>query len=208
MLCWGNMNKVRAFIAIPLSAEIQKNLDEVSGQLRNKLGNEVIRWVKSKNIHLTLKFLGDVEGTDIEPIKQILDDAAAQIDLFEFEVGGIGAFPSNQRARVIWIGIQAPGQLMELQKSIDLKTAALGYASEERSFSPHLTLGRVRKSTSVSKTSTAEDIRRIGQILQEVKVDKLGENRVEAVHLYKSELQPGGSVYTVLHRAAFKNQID
>jgi 2'-5' RNA ligase len=201
------MNIVRAFIAIPLLVEIQKHLDEVSGQLRNRLGEEVIRWVRPKNIHLTLKFLGDVQGVDIEPIKQILDDAAAQLDPFEFEVGGLGAFPSNQRARVIWIGIQAPAQLMELQKSIDLKTAALGYASEERDFSPHLTLGRVRKSTSVSKSSTAEDIRRIGQVLQEEKVNKLGTNRVEAVYLYKSDLQSGGSVYTVLHQAALKDKI-
>jgi 2'-5' RNA ligase len=116
-------------------------------------------------------------------------------------VGGLGAFPSNQRARVIWIGIQAPPELMELQKSIDLKTSALGYASEERNYSPHLTLGRV------SKSSTAEDIRRIGQILQEVKVNKLGTNRVEAVHLIKSDLEPGGSVYTILYRAALKNRI-
>ena len=195
------MNKVRAFIAIPLSDEIHKHLDEVSGQLSNRLGDNVIRWVRSKNIHLTLKFLGDVPGADIVLIKQILDDAAIQIDAFEFEVGGLGAFPSNQRARVIWIGVQAPVQLLELQKSIDLKTAALGYASEERNFSPHLTLGRV------SKNSTVEDMRRIGQILQEIKVNKLGTNRVETVHLYKSDLQPGGSVYTVLHQASFKNTV-
>jgi 2'-5' RNA ligase len=195
------MNKVRVSIAIPLSVEIHKHLDEVSGQLKNKLGDDVIRWVKPKNIHLTLKFLGDALEADIAQIKQILDDTAVQFDPFEFEVAGLGAFPSNQRARVIWIGIQATGQLQELQKSIDLKTAALGYVSEERSFSPHLTLGRV------SRNSTAEDIRRIGQILQEVKVNKLGTNRVEAVHLYKSDLQPGGSVYTVLHQAALNNMI-
>jgi len=195
------MNKLRAFIAIPLSVEIQNHLDEVSGRLKNKLGDEVIRWVKSKNIHLTLKFLGDALETDIVRIKQILDDTAVQFDPFEFEVAGLGAFPSNQRARVIWIGIQAPGQLLELQKSIELKTAALGYALEERSFSPHLTLGRI------PKNSTAEDIRRIGQILQVEKVSKLGTNRVETVHLFKSDLQPGGSVYTVLHQAALNNMI-
>jgi 2'-5' RNA ligase len=196
------MKKVRAFIAIPLSVEIKKHLDEVSGQLISKMGNEVIRWVRSKNIHLTLKFLGDAPEADIQRFKQILDDAAAQFDPFEFEVGGLSSFPSNQRVRVIWIGVQAPHQLIELQKSIDLMTAASGYASEERDFSPHLTLGRV------SKNSTVEDMRRIGQILQDIKVNKLGTNRVETVNLYKSDLQPGGSVYTVLHQASFKININ
>ncbi|HSO28146.1 MAG TPA: RNA 2',3'-cyclic phosphodiesterase, partial [Anaerolineales bacterium] len=106
-----------------------------------------------------------------------------------------GAFPSVRRARVIWTGVQAPPDLIQLQRAIEAETARLGYAAEERGFTPHLTLGRV------SRNANANDARRISQALDELQVGFLGAMRVEAVHLFRSDLKPGGAVYTRLFTA-------
>jgi 2'-5' RNA ligase len=98
---------------------------------------------------------------------------------------------------VIWVGVEAPQELDFLQRGIDLATARVGYSPDRRAFSPHLTLGRV------SRNATPRDVSRIGEVLSKEKVGFLGVARVSAVHLYRSDLQPGGAVYTKLFSASF-----
>lgn len=189
---------IRAFIAIDLSAEIRNELDRVISELRHRLEGAQVRWVSTDSIHLTLKFLGDVSVSNIEVLKNMLLVQVAQHKSFEISVGELGAFPSAHRPRVVWVGVQAPAELSQIQHGIETETARLGYKAEDRGFSPHLTLGRV------SRNASSTDARRIGEVLDAYKVGFLGVTRVKGVHLYKSDLQPGGAVYTRLFTAPLK----
>jgi len=193
------MAVIRAFIAIDLSTEIIQRLEEVAGQLKQRLAGVQIRWVPVENIHLTLKFLGDVSMTNLEVLKKILLAEASNHSPFEMSVGELGAFPSLRRPRVIWVGVSAPSELNALQHGIEAETARLGYQRENRGFSPHLTLGRV------SRNAPSQEARQIGDVLDKFKVGFLGATRVREVYLYRSDLRPGGAVYTRLMTAALQS---
>jgi 2'-5' RNA ligase len=186
------MSVVRAFIAIDLSPEIHKRLDQVASELKERLAGVPVRWVPVENVHLTLKFLGDVSLTNLEILKKILRSEAGNHLPFEISIGQLGAFPSKRRPRVIWVGVEAPQELMDLQRAIESETTRLGYARDRREFSPHLTLGRI------SRNANSADLRQIGEVLRNYKVGFLGATRVKEVHLFRSDLQPGGAVYTSL----------
>jgi 2'-5' RNA ligase len=189
------MSVIRAFIAIEMSPEIQRRLDQVSDELKLRLKDIPVRWVPVENIHLTLKFLGDVSVANLEVLKKILQSEIAGHHPFEMSVGELGAFPSIRRPRVIWVKVQAPAELEAVQHGIETESTRLGYSREERAFSPHLTLGRV------SRNASSRDIRRISEVLETYKVGFLGAARVQAVRLFRSDLQPGGAVYTCLFSA-------
>lgn len=186
------MSVIRAFIAIEMSPEIRRRLDQVSDELKQRLKDIPVRWVPVENIHLTLKFLGDVSVANLEVLKKILQSEIAGHHPFEMSVGELGAFPSNRRPRVIWVKVEAPAELEAVQRGIETESTRLGYAREERAFSPHLTLGRV------SRNASSRDIRKISEVLDSYKVGFLGAARVQAVHLFRSDLKPGGAVYTCL----------
>jgi 2'-5' RNA ligase len=114
---------------------------------------------------------------------------------FDLQVGGLGSFPSPKRPRVIWIGIQAPPGLASLRDSIESAVEGLGFPREGRSFSPHLTIGRV------NQRASGADQQRLAVALKTTKVGPLGTALVEAVLLFKSELKSGGPVYTKLFSA-------
>jgi len=189
------MSVFRAFIPIELPEEMQTRVEQVIAHLKDNLPDIQVRWVPPKNIHLTLKFLGDVSDANYEILTKILAAEAATHKSFVFSIGGLGAYPNNRRPRVIWVGVEAPNEMLMLQRGIDAETARLGYASEKRKFTPHLTLGRV------SRNAGARDIRTISQVLEKSEVGFLGVARVEEICLYRSELKPGGAVYTRLFNA-------
>lgn len=186
---------IRAFIAIEIDPQIQSGLKELSLQLQSVLGGAPIRWVPVPNIHLTLKFLGDVSLSNLEVIQDMLTGEVSNRRSFEIEVAQLGAFPSTRRPRVVWVGVQAPAELFALQYGIESETNRLGYALEGRKFSPHLTLGRV------ARTAGDADVRRIGEVIESWPSVSLGKMRVQQVHLFRSDLQPGGAVYTRLFTA-------
>ena len=109
---------------------------------------------------------------------------------FEISVGNSGAFPNNRQPRVVWIGVEAPQELTAIQNGIESAAAHLGYAREERAFSPHLTIGRV------SRNASSTDLKSISQTLEKNRVGFLGATCVDKIHLYKSDLHPNGAVYT------------
>ena len=194
------MSVFRAFIAVDLPAEIHRCLDQISAGYQEMLGDSPVRWVPAENIHLTLKFLGDVSVASTEMLTKILETMASNHHTFEISIGGAGAFPNARRPRVLWVGVEAPPDLMSMQRSIDQETARMGYASEERPFSPHLTIGRV------SRNAPPRDIRAIGQALESKKVGFLGAARVKQVHLFRSDLKPGGAVYTKVFSASLQER--
>jgi 2'-5' RNA ligase len=192
------MPVIRAFIAIELPLEIHQRLDQVISQLKQRLGDSAIRWVPAENIHLTLKFLGDVSEANLEMLKKILQTESSGCPNFEISVGGLGAYPNAHNPRVIWVGVEAPSDLNNLQRAIETATERLGYTKEERPFSPHLTLGRV------SRNATPRDAHLIGEVLETNKVGFLGAAHIDTVHLFKSDLKPTGSVYTKMYTASLK----
>jgi RNA 2',3'-cyclic 3'-phosphodiesterase len=184
------MAVIRAFIAIDLSPEILQRLSEVIDNYRAQLVNIPIRWVSVTNIHLTLKFLGDVSLSSLNILTDIIHTEASSHHQFEISVGGSGAFPNNRQPRIIWVGVEAPQELTAIQNGIETAAARLGYAREERAFSPHLTLGRV------SRNVSSQEIKTITQVLEKTRVGFIGATCVQNIFLYKSDLQPTGAVYT------------
>ncbi len=192
------MSVIRAFIAIELSPQIHQQIDQVSQELQNHLLGVPVRWVPGKNIHLTLKFLGDVSEENVEVIKKMLLAEAGSHPQFAVSIGEVGAFPSSKRPRVVWIGVSAPPELGQLQHRLEAEAAHLGYPPEERPFSPHLTLGRVGRNVSSS------DQQRIGQVLSEHPVGFLGVDQVHSICLFRSDLKPEGAVYSRLFSASLQ----
>ena len=189
------MSVIRTFIAIALPGSIQQKLDQVAHSLKNEQ-TQAVRWVTGKNIHLTLKFLGEVEDTKIEAINQAIKWASQNVHPFELSAGGVGTFPNLRRPRVIWVGVQAPADLGELAAAIDKGTQPLGFPGEDRPFSPHLTLGRV------SQNASPLEVQAIAQVLSTARIGNLGTFTVTQVTLFRSDLQLGGSVYTPLFTAS------
>ena len=196
------MNLLRAFIAVELPLEIRNAVYKAMASLQKEIG-PAVRWVPVENLHLTLKFLGDVSPTNVEMLSQMLRVEADLFPCFDLRLHGLGSFPNLKRPRVIYIGVQAPATFEGLQRGIESASRKLGYESEERGFSPHLTIGRVRHASRV----TAAERQTIRRTLEETRIDSLGTARVDSVHLYKSDLKPAGSVYTRLYSAPLKKVV-
>jgi 2'-5' RNA ligase len=187
----SGMTAIRAFIAIDLPATLREKLKAVVGDLQAANLNAV-RWVPVQNVHLTLKFLGDISPANLQALSKILATEARQIAPFEISVGGIGAFPSQLRPRVIWIGVHAPHSLEILQHQIEATTRRLGYTPEERPFSPHLTIGRI------THNARPQDLRHLNEILVNLETGDLGKVCVDKIVLFRSDLYPSGAVYKPL----------
>ena len=192
------MNLLRVFIAIELPIQLQDALEKQITRLRQSLGDDLVRWIPPQNMHLTLKFLGNIAVSHVEFLKQLLTQTADSHSQFDLQIGGLGSFPNSKRARILWAGIHAPTGLASLQKSLETGTTRLGYEKEERPFSPHLTLGRVRQSIDPAGQQ------KIRTILDTIQLGNIGSARVDSIHLYNSEPQTSGSVYTKLFSAPLK----
>jgi RNA 2',3'-cyclic 3'-phosphodiesterase len=184
------MSVIRAFIAIDLGPEIRRMLDQVIMQLKDRLVDVPIRWVPAENIHLTLMFLGDVSLKSLEMLKKVLQNEVISHHSFEFSVGGLGAFPNTRHARVLWVGVEAPAELVNVQRGLETAVSRLGYSREDRPFSAHLTLGRV------SRNATSKDIHLISDVFESTKIGFLGVAQVDEIHLLKSDLRPTGAIYS------------
>jgi RNA 2',3'-cyclic 3'-phosphodiesterase len=189
------MSLLRVFIAIELPAPVCDAIQKQTARLRQTLGNDIIRWVPTQNMHLTLKFLGDTTSSHLEFLKQLIVRESDLHPQFDLQLGGLGAFPNSRKPRLLWIGIHAPADLAALQKSIETGAARLGYEPEERDFSPHLTIGRVRQ------TVSPPELQKVRATLDTIQLGNIGMARVDSIHLFKSDLQPSGPIYTKLFSA-------
>jgi 2'-5' RNA ligase len=184
---------LRTFIAIELDQELQQRLADLQSRLRREVPPQAVRWVRPEAVHLTLKFLGDTNQDHVEQVKEGLARAAQAVSPFQFTVGGVGCFPNTRRPRVVWVGLHEPtGALRRLRDAVEALVAPLGFPTEKRPFSPHLTLGRVHRRASSS------DVRALGEIIAASAVGDIDEMQVSEVCYIKSDLRPGGAVYTSL----------
>lgn len=182
---------IRAFVAIELPPEIQAKLSTLIEDMQKRAGRAV-RWVTPRNIHLTLKFLGNVSPANLSTLTNVIVQESQRYKAFDLSVGGLGAFPNKLRPRIIWVAVEAPEVLNELQRGIDRETNRLGYPGEERAFSPHLTLGRV------SQHAGPPEVRQVAEVLTGMSVGDMGRVQVKSIRLFRSDLQPGGANYTPL----------
>lgn len=181
---------VRAFIAIALPDTIIRHLEALQNQLR--AAGLKLNWVRPGNIHLTLKFLGDIEQAQVEQVAAAMQSAVRDHAPFELAVQGMGVFPTLRRPRVLWVGVggQTDG-LLSLYHSLEESLAGVGIAREARPFKAHLTLARIKGPVPPRKLVQA--------------VEKGGQGAplplpVKEVALLQSRLQPTGAVYTLLAR--------
>ncbi len=190
---------LRSFIAVKIPEEIQSAVARSIAPLQKKLPKPLVRWVAPENVHLTLKFLGDVSSINLEQLAEYLKAEVCNLESFSMPVGDLGAFPTPRRARVLWVGLEAPPGLKALMRGVEAVAASLGYAEEGHPFSPHLTIGRVGQNVA------AADLKQIWAAIEETKIGDLGMVRVDSVHIFQSDLLPGGSVYTLLYSLPMKS---
>ena len=187
--------RVRAFIALRLDAAVDDAIAALIERLRapqNDIREDGIRWVRRANFHLTLFFLGPaVPRERLAPIADALGAIAETTAPFEIAARGVGAFPNPARLRVIWVGLEGD-KLAALAARVAEAAARCGFAPERRTYSPHLTIGRVRSINSPT---------RLRRALSEAADSNFGVSRIERVMLYRSELGPQASTYHEL--AAF-----
>jgi RNA 2',3'-cyclic 3'-phosphodiesterase len=182
---------MRLFIAIPIPETSLKEIIRVQDDLHSTL-EKAVRWADPQSIHLTLKFLGEVQDLRKIDIVNSVEKSCQQICRFSLECCGLGVFPNIHLPNIIWVGIDSPPELLLLQQEIENNLSSIGFIKEKKKFSPHLTLGRVR---------TVLDNEEKNQLNKKVKdyfetiITSFG---VSEIQLIKSELKSAGPIYTNL----------
>lgn len=192
------MESVRAFIAIELPGSIKSALSQLQDNLKRSEHTSV-KWVDTGSIHLTLKFLGNIATETIPELTKVLSEAARGITPFHLKLGEMGVFPNLRAPRVVWVGLRGEtATLSVLQENIESALIPLGFPPENRAFSPHLTLGRVRE-----KASPGER-RSLGQAVASSKVASMEPFPVDSLSLMRSTLTREGAVYSRLYSVALR----
>lgn len=184
---------IRAFLAIDPPDDILQEMARVQAQLKRSLHGE-ISWVRPEGVHLTLKFFGNIFEADVKAISDIVEKQSAAVAPMQFQLEELGAFPNQQRPRVIWIGLQGDvDPLLDLQSDLDHQFQTIGFPVEDKPFRAHLTLGRVK---------TAKGPIGLLQAASEIKIT--GKFRADSLALIRSKLTPKGAHYTKLATFMFR----
>jgi len=189
------MQQLRLFWAVNLPVETKKKLSGVQLKLRNIPCD--IKWVEEENLHFTLKFLGNVEVSDVPSLVDAVKAAIIDIHAFTVHPYGMGFFPGAARPRVLWVGLRGElGRLQEIYELINRAHLSLGFPLEKRPFSPHLTLARLRSGKG-SETLVAK----VNEISSDV--EQISSLKIRSIDLMQSELDRRGPIYTPLAKVEF-----
>ena len=178
---------IRTFIAIELPVKVK----QVALQIQNQLGESIegIRWIKHENIHLTVKFLGNVEENRINDISAAVLNAVKGISVMNLKTGHLGIFPNEKRPRILWLGVEGDvREFIQMSKNCESELAKLGYEKNARENRPHITVGRIRSS---------KKQKGLVNILKDIPIESI-DFRADALNLMRSELNPNEVVYTIL----------
>lgn len=182
------MNSIRSFIAIPMDPEVARATARLIDRLRQP--GDGIKWVPTDNLHLTLKFLGDVHNTEVPRVCEVLGKVCGGFEPFELLFHGAGGLPALDRARVLYAGVEDPsGTLTSIAMALERELAELGFKPEPRDYRPHLTLGRAK-----ARKASEEVVQRVRS---ETETD-LGSMWVSEVQLIASFLDKHGPTYQVM----------
>ena len=183
---------IRAFIAVNLAPMIIEEIAKVQVSLQTAKGD--IRWTRAEGWHLTIKFLGDIVRSQVEPILETLREALRTQPSLRVSAQGLGAFPNLRRPRVLWAGLSGDG-LTTFSEAIETALLPLHFPPEDYEFTPHVTLGRIR---------SLRGWERVLAVVKEHEQTRFGESMIDHVVLYQSELRPEGAVYRPLGSIALQ----
>ena len=190
------VQQVRAFIAIPVPKAVIQVLDDAVKSLDSCIG-ENVGWVRTEGIHLTLKFMGNIETGIMERVLEAMSAVVSQFSPFELAISKLDVFPTPRRPRVLWSGVHGEIEtLAALQSAIDCALGELGLRQEQRAFSPHLTLGRVRRDVA------DRQLQRIGQVMEGVELSGVPSWTADSINLMRTELDPTGSRHYLVGSAS------
>jgi 2'-5' RNA ligase len=178
-------NELRVFLGIHITPGDE--LREVWEEVRS-LG---VRATELEQMHLTLKFIGDVEAKQVAAIQEAMERVARRHSPFEVTLRGLGVFPNRRQPTVIWAGLEDAANIAALAGDLEDQLVAAGFAREERAYHPHLTLARIKRNPP----------RGLSELLDLYADLSFQTETVRAMTLYRSDLAPAGAVYTVLHEA-------
>ncbi len=189
------MEKIRSFIAIELPGELK--LELVQLQARLKVDNQPrIKWVNPNGMHLTLKFLGNIDPTMIDPITEAMTGAAQKIPPFTLDIQQLGVFPGLKRVQVIWVGLGGDvDKMKQLHRLLEANLARLGFTPEQRPFKPHLTLARV------GNEALPDERQRLGELIADTRFETNQLIRVDSINLIRSQLTREGAIYSRISSA-------
>jgi len=185
---------IRTFIAVTLAESVVEEIAKIRALLQQARGD--LRWTRMEGLHLTLKFLGDIHHNQVEPVLGALQEVVSTHPPLRVLAQGLGVFPNLKRPRVLWVGLKGEG-LAEMKEAIETVLMSLDFPPEDREFTPHLTLGRVRS------LRGWEDVL---AIVKEHANTLFGESEINRVTLYQSNLRPEGAVYTSLGSIPFQQR--
>ena len=195
------MEQVRSFIAIELPDGLKEELAQLQTQLKSSNPSSV-KWVNPFGIHLTLKFLGNIDVARISEITQAIKAATQEMSPFHVEVRGLGVFPNLRRVQVVWVGIKGEvDKLGKFQQRIESNLARLGFTPETRPFTPHLTLARLRSQASPNERQ------RFGQLISETKFESEYSIKVDSINLMSSQLTREGAIYSQISSVKLKKPL-
>jgi RNA 2',3'-cyclic 3'-phosphodiesterase len=195
---------IRTFVAIDLPPGVKALVGEIQNEMRSFIGDpaNAVKWVRPAGIHLTLQFLGNVMSDRIPDVQSTLQVATSGAKPFTLQLGELGAFPNMKQPRVIWLGLtsdpEGHQELSKLQSSVSYRLQDMGFAPD-KSFKPHLTLGRMREDVS------RNDLTSLATSISDLAARAVFEAqfKVQSISLMKSVLHPGGAVYTQLAEIEF-----
>ena len=193
------MEQIRSFIAFELPEEVKTGLKQIQDRLKSG-DPSIAKWVDPQSIHLTLKFLGYVDSNKVTDIVQAMRNAVVTVSCFELKINGLGCFPSPARVQTIWVGLIGDLQKLQvLQNNLETYVAPLGFPTEKRTFTPHLTLARVRESAMPIQRQA------LGGLIGTTKIELNLPIEVNHISLMKSRLTPSGAIYTRLDSVELKS---
>jgi 2'-5' RNA ligase len=188
------MDKIRSFIAIGLPSTLRQELGRIQANL--KVDKPRIKWVDPNGIHLTLKFLDNVEAARIDDLTQVMTGTARQVSPIQLNIQELGAFPSLNRIQVVWVGLGGElDKLNRLFQLLETGLTGLGFPPEQRPFRPHLTLARLGNGAS------PEERQLFGQLITDTRLEPDYSFKADALSLMKSQLTSGGAIYTHISSA-------
>lgn len=181
------------FVGIGLSDECREAISHAIIPVRDR--GAPVSWTRPENLHLTMKFLGDVSEGRVEELGGLMTEAAADLSPFDLILEGAGAFPSMSSPRILWVGVREPlDPVRKLHQNMENVLSEAGFSPEGRPFHPHVTVGRVRKRISGE---------RAGRIAAALSGKRFGVVHASVYRLYESRLFPSGAVYAVLREIPF-----
>ena len=188
-------NTIRSFLAVEIPLSNKEKILKLINSFNEK-SDSLIKWVSKDNLHITLKFIGELNTDHISTIQKSLTERLSSVPAFDMHINGLGVFPNSRKPRIFWLGFDQNKNLERIVSSIENCAVNLGYEADDKPFSPHLTIGRARRDIS------SGDLISFTKNFQNHKLEVIPDFKVSHVTLFKSELTREGPLYSQLFRVS------